>query len=293
LITIYQRLPPYSLFTITVGGCDLINSASCGDINFNIREGERLIRNLLVKILIITTILSLSIDPIVLSAPKKNRFYYEKRGEVVWEVPTEDKVIALTFDDGPDALNTAPILDLLEKYDAKATFFLVGNKVERNPELVKRELAQGHELANHTYSHSYLGNKTTADNMKKDILRAEKVIFSITGQKCRFFRPPGGYLNERLVNTAVEQGYIVVMWSWHQDSRDWSTPGVKKIVDSVLNRVQNGDIVLFHEYVEGKTQTIAALEQILPELKKRGYHCVTISELLTYRKTKEITENTK
>jgi polysaccharide deacetylase family sporulation protein PdaB len=219
--------------------------------------------------------------------------YYEKRGEVVWEVPTEDKVIALTFDDGPDALNTAPILDLLEKYDAKATFFLVGNKVERNPELVKRELAQGHELANHTYSHSYLGNKTTADNMKKDILRAEKVIFSITGQKCRFFRPPGGYLNERLVNTAVEQGYIVVMWSWHQDSRDWSTPGVKKIVDSVLNRVQNGDIVLFHEYVEGKTQTIAALEQILPELKKRGYHCVTISELLTYRKTKEITENTK
>jgi polysaccharide deacetylase family sporulation protein PdaB len=228
-------------------------------------------------------------DPIVMSAPKKGRFYYEKRGEVLWEVPTEDKVIALTFDDGPDAVNTAPILDLLKKYEAKATFFLVGNKVERNPELVKKELAQGHELANHTYSHSYLGNKTTAEKMKKDILQAEKVIFSVTGQKCRFFRPPGGFINERLVNTAVQEGYTVVMWSWHQDSRDWSTPGVNKIVDSVLTHTQKGDIVLFHEYVEGKTQTIAALEKILPELKKRGYRFVTISELLTYRKTKDVT----
>jgi polysaccharide deacetylase family sporulation protein PdaB len=243
--------------------------------------------------LIITTIFSLQIDAIALSAPKKGRLYYEKRGEVLWEVPTGDKVVALTFDDGPDAMNTAPILDLLKQYEAKATFFLVGNKVEQNPELVKRELAAGHELANHTYSHSYLGNNTTADKMRKDILQAEKVIFSITGQKCRFFRPPGGFLNEKLVNTAVEEGYTVVMWSWHQDSRDWSTPGVNKIVDSVLNDITNGNIVLFHEYVDGKTQTIAALEKILPELKKRGYHFVTISELLTYRKAKEITENRK
>jgi polysaccharide deacetylase family sporulation protein PdaB len=246
------------------------------------------IRNLFIKILLVTAVFSLQINSIALAAPKKDRDYYENRGEVVWEVPTEDKVIALTFDDGPDPENTSPILDLLEQYGAKATFFLVGNKVERNPELVKRELAQGHELANHTYSHSYLGKKTSAEKIRKDILQAEKVIFSVSGQKCKLFRPPGGYINETLVNTARQEGYTVVMWSWHQDTRDWSRPGVNKIVHSVLNHTQNGYIVLFHEYIDGKTQTIAALEQILPELQKRGYRFVTISELLTYRKTKEM-----
>jgi peptidoglycan-N-acetylglucosamine deacetylase len=250
--------------------------------------GVLVIRTLLVKILLVTTVFSLQFNSIALSAPKKDRDYYENRGEVVWDVPTEDKVIALTFDDGPDPENTPPILDLLEQYGAKATFFLVGNKVERNPELVKRELAQGHELANHTYSHSYLGKKTSAEIMRRDILQAEKVIFSISGQKCKLFRPPGGYINETLVNTARQEGYIVVMWSWHQDTRDWSRPGVNKIVNSVLNHTQNGDIVLLHEYIDGKTQTIAALETILPELQKRGYRFVTISELLTYRKAKEM-----
>jgi polysaccharide deacetylase family sporulation protein PdaB len=245
--------------------------------------GGFFMRYLLVKICLIITIFFFQIDSVALSTPKKNRLYYEKRGEVLWEVPTESKVIALTFDDGPDPENTSPILDVLKKYEAKATFFLVGNKVERNPQLVKRELAEGHELANHTYNHAYLGN-TSAVKMRQDIQHAEKVIFSVTGQKCHYFRPPGGHINESLVNMVVEDGYTVVLWSWHQDSRDWDRPGVDKIVNSVLNHTQNGDIVLFHEYVDGKTQTIAALEKILPILKERGYRFVTVSELLTYRK---------
>jgi polysaccharide deacetylase family sporulation protein PdaB len=223
-----------------------------------------------------------------MSKPKKDRFYYEKRGEVVWEVPTEDKLIALTFDDGPDPENTSPILDLLKQYDAKATFFLVGNKVERNPELVKREVKEGHELANHTYSHIYLHGRTSISKMKQDIKHAEEVIFSVTGQKSHLFRPPGGMYNEALVQMARQEGYTVILWTWHQDSRDWATPGVNKIVNSVLKHTQKGDIVLFHEYVEGKTQTIDALKQILPELKERGYRFVTVSELLTHRKTKTI-----
>ncbi|MFB9328653.1 polysaccharide deacetylase family protein [Paenibacillus aurantiacus] len=217
------------------------------------------------------------------AAPDRSKSDYEQSGDVVWQVPTKDKVIALTFDDGPDPTNTPAILDLLEKYNAKSTFFLVGDKVERSPQLVQREMAFGHELANHTYSHSYLSRRMTPDQMRRDILHAESVIMAITGKKCELFRPPGGVFNAGLVSQLKQEGYTIVMWTWHQDTRDWSRPGVKKITDTVLNHARNGDIVLFHEYINGKSQTIAALEIILPELIQRGYRFVTISELLTYR----------
>lgn len=92
--------------------------------------------------------------------PKHDRRHYESTGEVVWEVPTKEKVVALTFDDGPDPDNTARILDLLKEHNAKATFFVIGEKVKRNPELVKREAEEGHELANHTYHHLFLSNRS-------------------------------------------------------------------------------------------------------------------------------------
>ncbi|TVY06879.1 polysaccharide deacetylase family protein [Paenibacillus cremeus] len=222
------------------------------------------------------------------AGPKKGRGYYESRGEVVWEVPTEEKVIALTFDDGPDPADTPQILDLLHQYGAKATFFVIGNKVERYPAIVKRELDEGHELANHTYSHTYFGKNVSATKLKQDLIRTENVVFAATGQNCHLFRPPGGFYNDTLIHTAREGGYTVVMWSWHQDTKDWNTPGVQKIINKVLNNTRNGDIVLFHDYVEGKTQTIEALKTILPELQQRGYRFVTVSELLTYSKLEAV-----
>jgi polysaccharide deacetylase family sporulation protein PdaB len=220
--------------------------------------------------------------------PRKDREYYEARGEIVWEVPTKEKVIALTFDDGPDPEETPLILDLLKQYQVKATFFLVGNKVERYPELVRRELSEGHELANHTYHHTYFSRNIAPAKIVKDITQAEEIIFKTTGQKCHLFRPPGGFYNEKLVKIAKQKGYMVVMWSWHQDTKDWSAPGVNKIVDKVLNNAQNGNIVLFHDYAEGQTQTLDALKIILPELVQRGYRFVTVSELLTYSKIKPV-----
>jgi polysaccharide deacetylase family sporulation protein PdaB len=233
-------------------------------------------------------ICTLMFNSVVCAMPKKDRAYYEARGEVVWEVPTEEKVIALTFDDGPDPEETPLILDLLKQYQAKATFFLVGNKVERHPELVKRELSEGHELANHTYNHTYFSNRIAISKMVADITKAEEIIFNASGQKCHLFRPPGGFYNERLIKIAKQNGYMVVMWSWHQDTKDWSTPGVKKIVAKVLDHTQNGDIVLFHDYAEGHSQTVEALKIILPELARRGYRCVTVSDLLTYSKIKAV-----
>jgi polysaccharide deacetylase family sporulation protein PdaB len=215
----------------------------------------------------------------------KNRYYYEKRGDIVWEVPNSEKIIALTFDDGPDPADTPTILDLLAQYNVKATFFVVGKKVDMYPELAKREVLEGHEIANHTYNHTYINKRMTEVSIHKEILKAEQTIFNATGCKPTLFRPPGGFYSENLIHVLQKTGYQMILWSWHQDSRDWNRPGVAKIVSSVIKKTRNGDIVLLHDYVEGETQTIEALKQILPQMQARGYHFVTVSELLTYRKS--------
>jgi polysaccharide deacetylase family sporulation protein PdaB len=226
--------------------------------------------------------------PDMLAAAPKNRKYFESRGEVIWEVPTDQKVIAITFDDGPHPKDTPKILDILKQYNAKATFFAIGRKVEQFPELALREVAEGHEIANHTYNHIYFGNGISKEKIIQEIVKSQNAIYSVTGQQPKFFRPPGGYYNEKIVNAAKEAGFQVVMWSWHQDTFDWRTPGVEKIVNRVLRNAKKGDIILFHDYVRGKSQTIEALTKILPELQKRGFHFVTVSELLTYRKSEPV-----
>jgi polysaccharide deacetylase family sporulation protein PdaB len=229
--------------------------------------------------------ISLGILPVFgdkLEAPRHDRRYYESTGEIIWEVPTQQKIVALTFDDGPDPDNTALILDLLKQYNAKATFFAIGEKVSRNPELARREAEEGHELANHTYHHLFLNNRSFG-KLEKEIVETERVIREATGQKPTLFRPPGGIYNDRLIALARQHGYVVVLWSWQQDTRDWSRPGVGKIVSRVLDHLENGNIILLHEYVEGGSQTVEALKTILPELNKRGYRMVTVSELVKYK----------
>jgi polysaccharide deacetylase family sporulation protein PdaB len=217
-------------------------------------------------------------------AEKKGRYYYERRGEVVWEVSTDQKVIALTFDDGPDPDNTPQILELLKQYHAKATFFVLGSRVEQYPELAKREVLEGHELANHTYGHPGMIG-ISAEHLREELDKAQRSVQSVTGTTLKIFRPPGGVYNDTVVNTARTAGYMVVMWSWNQDTRDWSNPGVKRIVNRVISNAHNGGIVLFHDSGGARSQTVAALEQILPELKKRGYVFVTVSELLQIQQT--------
>lgn len=214
----------------------------------------------------------------------KGRFYFESRREVVWEVPMEQKAIALTFDDGPNPTYTPQILELLKQYHAKATFFVTGSRVEKYPTLAKQEVIEGHELANHTYSHASM-RRISSEKLQDELRKADQAIYNVTGQKSHLFRPPGGHYDETIVNAAKQAGYTVVMWSWDEDTRDWSKPGVKKIVSTVLSNIHNGDIVLFHDHGGDRRQTIAALQEILPELQHRGYQFVTISELLQMRKT--------
>lgn len=210
-------------------------------------------------------------------ATEKGRPYYEKKGFVLWEIKTEDKVIALTFDDGPHSTYTPQILDLLSLYDAKATFFVVGERAEKHPEIILREIEDGHEIANHTYTHPF---SSSTDQLKMELEKTNKLIHSITGIYPVLYRPVGGNYNEHTINAAVESGYKVIMWSWHQDTEDWKRPGTQKIINKVLSGTTPGNIILFHDAGGNRSQTVEALKEILPELKKQGYEFVTVSELL-------------
>lgn len=217
--------------------------------------------------------------------PAHQRPYYETRGDVVWEVPGDDKVIALTFDDGPDPEETPRVLDILKQYGAKATFFAIGSKVRQHPELAKREIEEGHELANHTYNHRFLSSSTlTTEQIREEIGRTQQSIFMATGHMASLFRPPGGMFNDKVLEEAKREQLQTVLWSWHQDTRDWARPGIGRIVRKVLRNARGGDIVLLHDYVSGKSQTAAALAIILPELQKKGYRFVTVSELMSRSK---------
>ncbi|USB34541.1 polysaccharide deacetylase family protein [Paenibacillus sp. YPG26] len=218
-----------------------------------------------------------------LGAPM-GRDYFEPRGEIVWEVPTEDKVVALTFDDGPDPKQTPVILDLLGQYQAKATFFVVGNRAAQYPELLKEVFQKGHEIGNHTYNHTYFNASNSSQLFDKEVTRAEELIYNATGKHSVLFRPPGGFYNKSIVTSSHSKGYQLVLWSWHQDTRDWARPGVNRIVSRVLGNLRSGDIILMHDRVEGSSQTALALKAILPEIQKRGYRCVTVSELLKHQK---------
>ncbi|MNC23358.1 Peptidoglycan-N-acetylglucosamine deacetylase [compost metagenome] len=210
----------------------------------------------------------------------KNRHYHEQKGDMIWEVQTSQKVIALTFDDGPDPTETIQILDVLHEYNAKCTFFAIGKKIAAYPQIAKRVISEGHELANHTYNHVYFKNPISVEQVTKELELTENEIVKITGRHSSLFRPPGGMYDETLVDVSNRMGLKPVLWSWHQDTRDWNRPGVWSISNKVIKNAHSGDIVLFHDYVHGQSQTREALRIILPALEQQGFRFVTVSELI-------------
>ncbi|MER2170254.1 MAG: polysaccharide deacetylase family protein [Psychrobacillus psychrodurans] len=207
----------------------------------------------------------------------KDRYYYENTGEIMWEIDTNEKVVALTFDDGPHPKYTAEILDILLKHQAKATFFVVGEQAEKNPELISRQFNEGHEIANHTYTHPL---KTTLNKLEEELIQTDDLIFSITGSRPKLFRPVEGQYTDQMIEKVVEKGYQVVMWSWHQDTEDWKSTGVHRILKTVLKGVKPGNIILFHDGGGDRSQTVKALDKIVKDLKEQGYGFVTVSELI-------------
>ncbi|WAH35104.1 polysaccharide deacetylase family protein [Alicyclobacillus dauci] len=211
-------------------------------------------------------------------AKKKDRFYFERLGYAHWEFPVDKKVIALTFDDGPDPIYTPQVLELLSAYHQHATFFLIGRKVKQYPQIARDTALLGNELGNHTYTHRHVARMTESE-LIQELNETHDEIQRATGEDTKYFRPPRGFYDERSVLTAYRHGYPVVLWSWDEDSRDWEAPGVHNIVKTVMSHIDPGDIVLFHDGTGNSKQTISALKIILPALQERGYQCITISEM--------------
>ena len=192
--------------------------------------------------------------------------------------PEGKKVIALTFDDGPHPEQTPKVLDVLEKYGAKGTFFVIGKNIAGNEAVVRRILDDGHEIGNHTYTHPLRSG--SSDALLEEAAKTTELLESTFDYSPVLFRPPGGNISGSMIESICASGYKCVLWSWRMDTRDWASPPVESVVQTVLRDVKFGDIILFHDNVYGTSPTAEALEIILPELIERGYSFVTVSELI-------------
>lgn len=184
---------------------------------------------------------------------------------------TKVKKIALTFDDGPHAKVTPQILKILEKYDAKATFFVVGNEVKKNPKVLQAVADAGHEIGNHTFNHAKL-TTLSARKIKLQIDSTDAAIKAVIGQNATVFRPPYGALNKTVSNQLKVPSVL-----WTIDTLDWKHRDPKQTLASVQKNAKNGSIVLLHDIHQ---TTADALEPILALLEKQGYEFVTVSEIL-------------
>ena len=197
--------------------------------------------------------------------------------EVVRKNEKAGKKIALSFDDGPSRRNTEEILSILKEYHVHATFFVIGENAQRDPERIRSIFCAGHEIGNHTYTHAYL-TKINKQAIREEILKTEKVLIEITGEKPTLFRPPGGYYDADSLRVLDEMGYTSVLWSL--DTKDWRMPKTETIVSKVEGNASDGDIILFHDLEDARFSTPKALRIIIPYLIENGYEIVTVSELL-------------
>lgn len=189
----------------------------------------------------------------------------------------DQQKIALTFDDGPHPRYTRKILDVLAKYNVKATFFVIGQNIEYYPGIVEQIIAEGHEIGNHTYRHKRTKTLDSA-SFCDDVRRCDGMIEASCNSKARLFRPPEGYVDDKVKEIARELGYSIILWNI--DTRDWEHASTDQIARCVTEKAEAGDIILMHDYVSGKSSTVDALEVIIPSLLSRGYRFVRVSELI-------------
>jgi len=192
--------------------------------------------------------------------------------------PTErPKAVALTFDDGPSTVNTPKVLATLKKYNAHATFFVVGNRVEAGAEVLKQEVAQGCEIANHSWNHSNL-SKMKIKKVNQQYDKTAKLVKTLTGADMTFLRPPYG-----AISNTMRKKLKHPMALWSLDTLDWKSKNAKKVFKVVKKEVSDGDIILMHDI---HPSTAEAVELIIPWLQKNGYDVLTISELMERRGVK-------
>ncbi|MBD0380407.1 polysaccharide deacetylase family protein [Paenibacillus sedimenti] len=199
---------------------------------------------------------------------------------------SQEKKVALTFDDGPDTRFTPKVLDALKANQVKATFFLLGAKASAHPDIVKRIVREGHVIGNHTYSHANLPG-LTVDKFQKQIESAENVLQSMIGYAPKLIRPPYGAINEEQVKWVADHHYLIV--NWNVDSLDWKSLKSEQVLQNIMQQAKPGSIILQHSGgadSQDLSGTVLAISPLVSKLKAAGYTFVTVPELLHVTKSK-------
>lgn len=190
-------------------------------------------------------------------------------------VPMSLPFVALTFDDGPHPVNTPKLLDILKQRNVKATFYVVGTNARRYPEILRRMIAEGHEIGNHTVNHPNLA-KMSDEGVRKELRSCHEAIVAATGVAPRTMRPPYGAITASQKSwIRKEFGYPTIMWS--ADPLDWKKPGASVVTARLVSGASPGGILLAHDIHAG---TIEAMPSTIDQLQSRGYKFVTVTQLL-------------
>ncbi len=201
-------------------------------------------------------------------------------GKVAGKGKTSGKMVALTFDDGPSKTYTPQVLAVLKKYNIKATFFMCGQQVNYYPELVKQVSAEGHEIANHSFSHPnlYKDKSKRGAALVKEVERTNELIEKLVMIKPAYFRAPYNYRDVETVKAINDFGLIYVGWTF--SVRDWEKPAPEIMVNMFNKNLIPGSIVLLHDGGGNRANTVAALPGMIEFARKKGYHFVTLGEIL-------------
>ncbi|MFR9541628.1 MAG: polysaccharide deacetylase family protein [Rikenellaceae bacterium] len=182
--------------------------------------------------------------------------------------------IAVTFDDGVDMQITPKVLDMLDSYGAKATFFIIGEKAEKHPTLVQEIARRGHSIGNHSYYHRASFPMQRSENIYSEIVKCNEVLGQILGKQPTLFRPPFGVTNPMVASAVRQSGLTSIGWSIR--SLDTLGQPVEKVAGRVASRISKGEVILLHDNREGAD---ILLGKILQEITHKGLRCVTINEL--------------
>ena len=202
----------------------------------------------------------------------------ERQAMQLKSVPTQAKVIAFTFDDGPNRRYTPQVLDLLQKYHAHATFFVIGQEVQRFPEMIGKIRAAGMEIGNHGMNHKWL-HRLGPEAAKEEITAGADAIVAAGGKRPYLYRLPGGFTSESSSKVLAQLGYTVIGWS--VDTRDWRMRATAEGIEGIVMREAGpGKIVIMHDGAIHREPTLQALSRVLPTLERQGYRIVSSGELL-------------
>jgi len=203
-------------------------------------------------------------------------FFYLRHVDIHWAGYTREKLVALTFDDGPDPRFTPEILEILKENHIPATFFVLGKNVRKYPEIVKEELRLGHEIGNHTYDHQHL-NKLTTNEINQELVKTDRVMKRVTGRISHIFRPPYEELDEPILVSTREQEKEMILSTITLEHSSYSCEAE---VSRVMQKVFPGAIILAHDGRLNRSETVEALPLLIQALEVKGYKIVSLKQLL-------------